>query len=54
VVEADLVQVGEARDPDQPAGTDDADPVADVLDLGEDVGGEKDGAPAAWVSWTSR
>ncbi len=44
-VHSDIVQLLEARDLDQPPGADDADPVADVLHLGEDVRGEKDGRP---------
>src|SRR5258706_3656243 len=36
-VEADAMQLGQVRHPDQPPRADDPDLVADMLDLGEDV-----------------
>src|SRR2546421_3479238 len=46
MVEADLVQLLQASGPHQVTGSDDAHPVADALDLGQDVRREKDrGAP---------
>ncbi len=43
---ADVVQLFQAGDLDQAPGADDADPVADVLDLGQDVRGQEDGGAA--------
>ncbi len=34
---ADVMEVLQVRDPDEPAGAKDSDPVADMLDLGEDM-----------------
>src|ERR1700730_2354431 len=43
LVDADLVQFAQFQGRDQPAVADDADPVADVLDLGKNVRREEDG-----------